>query len=478
MKVLVACEGNRESNGAAVGAVTPRPFTPLEYQRLIGEFMLDHERAALFAGMGTGKTVCSLTLIDLLHTVGNGDPVLVLGPLRVARDTWPEEAQKWQHTSHMTIVPVIGTPRERRGALSVPAHVHTMNYENLPWLIDHFEGKAWPFRTVFADESTRLKNFRITQGGVRARSLGKVAHLTDRWYNLTGTPAANGLKDLWGQFWFLDFGKRLGLTYTAFQTRWFTMGYDGVVKPTASADREIYERIDDITISIRAEDWFDVAKPIERTIPIHLPAAVRSQYKQLEKDMFTELACGTEIEVFNQAALTNKCRQFANGAAYTTHPAWAAVHDEKIDALASIVEEAAGAQILVSYSFVSDRERILKAFKSSVDISTPEGLKRFKNGHAQLGVAHPKSMGHGIDGLQNNCNILVYFGHDWNLEERMQILERIGPVRQKQAGLDRPVWVYSIVATDTIDEEVMERHASKRDVQDLLMEAMVKRGKQ
>lgn len=453
-----------------------RKFVPHEYQKIMMDFGLSVPRSAWFAGMGVGKTVSGLSLIDALLLTGTTEPVLVLGPKRVAAETWPQEVQKWDHLKHLHVVPVIGTPRQRRAALLTPADIYTMNYENLPWLIEAIGRRAWPFRTVVADEATRLKGYRTTQGGQRTRALAQVARNTDRWINLTGTPAANGLKDLWGQFWFLDFGERLGRTYTAFMDRWFRTDFTGYgVKPYPYAEREIYERIGDITISIRPEDWFDLEKPIERVINVTLPPAARKAYDQLERDMFAQLACGTEIEAFSAAALTNKCRQLANGAAYTEHPKWAAVHDAKLEALESIVQEANGMPILVAYEFISDRERILSTFKSAVDISKPEGMKKFRAGNAAIGVAHPKSMGHGIDGLQDVTNILTYFGHGWDLELRQQILERIGPMRQKQSGHNRPVWVYSIVADNTLDESVLERHASKREVQDLLLEAMVRK---
>lgn len=457
--------------------VAPRKFTPHEYQELAISFLLATPRAALFAGMGMGKTSGTLSVIDSLLLTGTDDPFLVIGPLRVARDTWPNEVHKWQDFRHLEIVPVTGAPAERRAALRRPAHVYTTNYEQLPWLVEHFEKRPWPFRNIVCDESPRLKGFRTKQGGIRTRALSTVARQTDRWINLTGTPAANGLKDLWGQFWFLDFGQRLGRTFTAFQERWFRQNYNGYgIKPMPYAEREIHAAIEDITFSIRPEDWFNLEDPIEEVIPITLPTRVRKQYDELELEMFTQLECGTEVEVFNAAALTNKCRQLANGAVYTDYPSWAAVHDLKIEVLDSIVEESAGASVLVAYEFKSDRARILQHFgKRAVDLSTPAGLAEFQRGEVTVGLAHPASMGHGIDGLQDVCNILVYFGHGWDLEQRQQILERIGPVRQMQSGHKRPVWVYSIVAEDTLDETVLERHKSKRAVQDLLLAAMTRR---
>jgi SNF2 family DNA or RNA helicase len=454
-----------------------RAFAPREYQKIAVDFMLDTPRCALFAGMGLGKTVSTLNALDTLAMCGFDGPTLALGPLRVARDTWPDETRKWNHLKHLKVSAIVGTPQERRRALKAKADLYTMNYEQLPWLVEEVGAGKWPFRNIVADECTRLKGFRLKQGGQRTRALGQVARQTERWINLTGTPAPNGLKDLWGQFWFLDFGERLGRTYSSFTERWFRTDYNGFsLKPYPHAEKEIYARIDDITLSIRPEDWFDLDEPIERVVRVKMPKGALKRYKQLEKEMFTELVCGTEVEVFNAAALTNKCLQFANGAIYTDYPKWSPVHDCKLEALESIVEEAGGAPMLVAYEFVSDRERLLKTFKSAVDISTQAGLAEFKSGAKSIGIAHPQSMGHGIDGLQDVCNILVYFGHNWNLELRQQILERIGPVRQMQSGLNRPVWVYSIVTEETLDDTVIARHKSKRNVQDLLLEAMTRRG--
>lgn len=452
-------------------------YTPHEYQKIALDFLIDTPRAALFAGMGMGKTLIAISLLDALQVLGDGSPALVLGPLRVARDTWATETGKWRDFKDSLIVsPIIGDPWQRAQALKRPAQIYTINYENIAWLREQFDKRPWPFKTVIADESTRLKGHRTVGGGKRAAKLAAIARQTDRWINLTGTPAPNGLKDLWGQYWFLDFGKRLGSTYTAFCDRWFRPKWSGFgIEPLPHSDREIHERINDITLSIRPEDWFDLKDPIRKDIRVQMGAEHLKRYKQLERDLFTRLASGEEIEVFNAGAMTNKCLQYANGAVYTDKLGnWSTCHDRKLEALESIIEESGGAQVLVSYEFVSDRLRILDRIKSSVDISTPKGMADFMQGRKQVGVAHPKSMGHGIDGLQKVCNILVYFGHGWDLELRDQILERIGPVRQMQAGLDRPVWVYSIITDDTLDDAVIDRHRSKRSVQDALRAAMVR----
>lgn len=446
------------------------------YQPIGVDFILQRQRGNLFAGMGMGKGLISLTALDTLRIAGMiQGPTLVLGPKRVAESTWSDEAAKWQHLQDTTVSPVVGTLKQRIAALKRSADVYTCNYEQLPWLVSYL-GDAWPFETVIADESTRLKSFRLKQGGKRAHALHAVAHTkVNRWVNLTGTPSPNGLLDLWGQMWFIDQGKRLGRSFTAFQNRWFhkkpNSGEFAPLIPHAHAEREIYDLIKDVCLTLDPKDWFDLQEPVVNVIEVKLSPATMKLYKEFEDTMFTELANGNELEVFNAAALTNKCLQFANGAVYNGD-GYTEVHNAKIEALESIVAESGGMPVLVAYNFVSDKERILKAFPKAALLSTADGMKAFKSGNAPIGLAHPKSMGHGIDGLQDVTNILARFGHDWNLEERLQMLERIGPVRQAQSGHNRPVMVYDIVAKNTVDETVLARHITKRKVQDLLLEAM------
>lgn len=442
------------------------------------DFAREHKRCAIWAGMGSGKTSAMEYTIEFLRFLGEvgNEPWLVLGPMRVARDTWPEDIARWSQLKHLRIVPITGTPKQRVDKLRIKADIYTVSYEMAPWLVEHYLDK-WPFRHVIADESDRLKGFRMRQGGERARSLGRIAHnLTDRWINLTGTPSPNGLKDLWGQTWYLDRGERLGKTYSAFENRWFRRQWNGYgIEPMPHADKEIHAALADICITIDPKDYYDLKEPIVTTIKVKLPEKARKIYKQLEKTLFADLEEHGNVEVFNAAALTNKILQIANGAVYTDYPQWAPIHDEKIEAVRSILAESGGMPLLLAYSFKSDLARIKRAFPSAVELNTTEGMRAFRAGDSPIGLAHPKSMGHGIDGLQNVTNILVRFGHGWNLGERMQMLERIGPMRQMQAGLDRPVYVYDIVAENTLDEDVIESHAAKRSVQDALLKAMNRR---
>jgi len=466
-------------------------YTPRGYASAFSDLMLSVPRCNAWLPPGLGKTVLTLTVLDFLHnTWGESAPTLVLAPLRVARDTWPNESTKWAHLAGLDVVSVTGSLEERVAALRRPAAVYATNYDVLPWLRDWFkeQGKAWPFRRVIADESTKLKGFRIRQGGVRAQALAEVAHtVVKEWVNLTGTPSPNGLKDLWGQQWFVDEGKRLGRTFSAFEQRWFAMkphhpgAQYGTTIVMPGADEQIHARLADCTLAIDPRDWFDLKEPIVNVIEVTLPASARKKYRELEKEMFTRLESGEEVEVFNAAALTNKCLQCANGAVYLDverygteggEPKTIEVHDAKLDALESLLNDLAGASLMVAYHFRSDLARLQRTFPEGVDLATPEGLHAFRTGEARLGFGHPASIGHGIDGLQNVCNAIAFFAQDWNLETHDQIIERIGPVRQMQAGLDRPVFIHYLVAQGTLDEVVMARRTSKRGVQDLLMAYM------
>ncbi len=456
--------------------MTRRQYIPHVYQHAITGYILETPRCAIWAGMGMGKTSSTLTALSLLDLVEDG-LILVLAPLRVASQTWPDEIQKWEHLRHMTVSVVVGTPDERRAALRKSAQIYITNYDNLVWLVDYF-GDNWPFTTIVADESTRLKSFRLRQGGKRAQALGRVAHRSKRFIELTGTPAPNGLQDLWGQAWFLDKGMHLGRTYKAFTDRWFQMVQVGAdrhaiqIKPLPFAQEQIEDALQFLCISLDARDYFDISEPIVVPVYVKLPPKARKLYKDMEREMFM-LLDGNEVEAFNAASRTIKCLQLANGAAYTDESgAYSEVHDAKIQALDEIIEEAAGMPVLVAYHFKSDLARLLKAFpKGRALDQNPQTIRDWNAGKIPVLFAHPASAGHGLN-LQDGGNILAFFGHWWDLEQYQQIIERIGPTRQLQSGHNRPVFIYHIVAANTVDEIVMARRESKREVQDLLLEAM------
>lgn len=464
-------------------------FIPRPYQGLAFDFLADTKRCALFAGMGLGKTASVLGTLNNLSLVEDPFPALIVAPLRVARKTWREEIAKWDDFKGLRISQIIGNAAKRTAGLATSADIFTVNYENVPWLLNAL-GKERRFKTIVIDESSKLKNFRGSiqahpktgkkflrcDSGRNTGALAKLAFKATRVIELTGTPAPNGLVNLWAQIWFLDGGARLGRTFNDFVSRWFhphPSGYGLLPHPRAQA--EIQERIKDICLTIDPADWFDLEAPIHSIVKVELDPRARKAYDQMEKTLFLEIE-GNEVEAMNAASKTMKCLQLANGAIYTDADGnWSEVHAAKLEALDDIIEEANGMPVLVAYQFQSDLARLLKAFPKGRVLKTEQDEDDFKAGRIPVLFAHPASAGHGIDGFQRATNIIVFFGHWWDLEQRQQIIERIGPVRQLQSGMNRPVFIYDIVAAGTVDELVMVRHETKREVQDILLEALAER---
>lgn len=464
-------------------------FKARAYQDVMIDHMIDHPRCAAFVFMGAGKTSSVLATLTRLSLVEDPFPALIVAPLRVARKTWREEIAKWDDFKGLRVSQIVGPAAERTAALKQPAEIYTINYENLPWLVEQL-GKGSPFKTIVIDESSKLKNFRGSiqthpktgkkflrcDSGRNTGALAKLAFKASRVIELTGTPAPNGLVNLWAQIWFLDGGARLGRTFNDFVSRWFhphPSGYGLIPHPRAQA--EIQERIKDICLTIDPADWFDLEAPIHSIVKVELDPRARKAYDQMEKTLFLEIE-GNEVEAMNAASKTMKCLQLANGAIYTDADGnWSEVHAAKLEALDDIIEEANGMPVLVAYQFQSDLARLLKAFPKGRVLKTEKDEDDFKAGRIPVLFAHPASAGHGIDGFQRATNIIVFFGHWWDLEQRQQIIERIGPVRQLQSGMNRPVFIYDIVAAGTVDELVMVRHETKREVQDILLEALAER---
>ena len=493
--------------------MTRQAYIPKVYQPPGTEHLLEHKRCALWAGMGTGKTSMALTALDALYTCGETHPTLVLGPLRVARNVWSTEVAKWEHLGDLEVTPIIGTVKERLAAMRRDTPVYTTNYENLEWLITHW-GDRWPYSTVLADESTHLKSLRLSvqeeqtrtakkrdgsagrtytvkehirgQGGKRSKALGLIAHThIDRFWEFTGTPSPNGLVDLWGQAWFLDAGKRLGRTFDAFKTRWFQASRDGYgSEPLPFAMDQIKAALADICLTIEGKDYFDLKTPAMNNVYVDLPPKVRKQYQAMETEMFLQLDTHS-AEVFAAAARTQKLLQIANGAVYVDPNAdddsdprakvWKEVHTEKLQALDSLISELNGFPLLVVYEFRSDLARLLKAFPQGRHLKTQQDEDDFKSGKLPILFLHGKSGGHGIDGFQFVCSEICFFGLNWSLELYQQVIERIGPMRQFQAGFDRHITIHRIVARGTVDEDVIERVESKRSVQAVLLDAMKRR---
>lgn len=469
-----------------------KEFIERPWQPGMIDFILDTPRGMLMADIGMGKTGAVLKAHDMLQRCGHETkPALIFGPLKVARKVWVEEAAKWKHLDGYTVANVIGTEDERNSALRRDANAYAINYDNLPWLIERLEGK-WPFGMVIPDESTRLAGLRVSirtsetgkryiqgQGTLRARKLAKWAfqYRDSRWMNLSGTPSPNGLKKMYGQMWFIDFGKSLGNSYSAFQDRFFTIGRDGYkLIPRPHADTQIHELMKDVCFSVLANDWLDLKKPIEIPIEVELPKKAREIYRQMKNTGVCRIGA-TTIEAGNAGAKYVKLLQIAAGAIYTNpgedeSKDWIEVHDEKILALKSLVEESGDVPLIVAYQFKSDLARIGKAFPKARNLVSTKDEDDFKAGKIQMLLVHPAGCGHGIDGFQYVTNRIVFFSPWPDLELRDQLIGRIGPVRQHQAGFERPVYIYDIIATDTRDEGVLTSHDEKREIQDFLLSAM------
>lgn len=471
-----------------------RTFTPRPYQKLIIEHILTTPRCAVWAGMGMGKTVSTLMAIRTILEL-EGGRALILAPLRVAQSTWPDEAEKWAELQDLRCVFIGGSAKKRGEALASGAEVMTINYENLPWLVERL-GDEWPFSIVVADEATRLKSLRTHSGGQRARALGTVmkAGSIDRFIELTGTPAPNGLLDLWGQLWFLDFGARLGKSMTQYRERFFRPHRVGMSAfavqwiPYEWAQEKVQKLVDDLVIKVNPEDWLDLSEPIVTNVEVRMDDPMMRLYRKFERDMFVELG-NTEVEAPNAGVLANKCLQLAGGNIYVDDDPYAdpnevetfykslengrkyeVFHQEKIEALRRIVSEANGTPVLVSYQFKHEAREIRVAFpKARLLDKKPETIRAWNAGKIPILLAHPASCGHGLN-LQDGGNILVFYSTGWNLEEHDQMVERIGPTRQKQAGHNRPVWIYNLVTQGTLDEDVQKRMTTKREVLDLLLE--------
>lgn len=460
-----------------------KKFIPREYQNLARNFLLNTPRAGLWAKPGMGKTGTVYAALDILKLAGsNYFPALVLAPKKVCEMVWPAEAAKWDAFSDLKCVPLLGDQRTREDSLLRKADVYAINYENIPWLVERV-GKKWPYGITIADESTKLKNFRgwldpqgnvrnNGAGGKRAKALAEVARQTGRWINLTGTPAPNGLKDLWGQTWFQDFGQRLGNTHGAFMDRWFFVDpYTKLVTPRDGADEEIHARLADVTMSLLPEDWLDIKQAQVFTRPVQLPADAMRYYKEMERNFFAEIKLDTEIEAMNAAAKSMKLLQMAAGCVYDAAHVAHQMHDAKIEELKSIINESGGEPVLVVYHFKFEVDRLREAFGDDFRVfRSAKDEADWNAGRVPIMGIHPQSGGHGTN-LQYGGRTMVFLNHTWDLELREQVIERIGPTRQAQAGFDRVVMIYDLVAQQTLDVDVLERLTSKSSVQQALMRA-------
>lgn len=418
-------------------------------------------------GLGTGKTVTTLTAVDrLLHDELESGPVLVIAPKRVAENTWSKEADKWEHLQHLRVSRVMGTAAERRAALSAPADLYVINRENVVWLVDEV-GARWPFPVVAIDE---LSSFKSAQAK-RFKALRRVRGRIRRIIGLTGTPRPNGLEDLWPELYLLDQGARLGRTLTAFRREYLTPDrMNGHIiysyRPQDGAEAKAYDRIADICMSIKKEDVLNLPGQIYEDVEIDAPPAVLRQYKQFERDKVLEcLDDSGEIIAGNAAALTNKLLQFANGAIYDEDGNVHELHAAKLDALEELLEEAGGEPVLLLYTYKHDADRIRARIKCRA-LDTPEDMDDWNAGRIPVALAHPASIGHGLN-LQEGGHITVWFGLPWSLELYQQANERLN--RPGQRHVCR---VYHLILKGTHDRRVLQSLKNKDKGQEGALDAL------
>ena len=441
-------------------------YTPHNYQSTATEFIIDHDEAAIFLGMGLGKSVITLTAIwQLMLDYFTIHRVLVVAPLRVARDTWPAEVAKWDHLEGLTVAVAVGTKRDRLNALAASAMVTVINRENIPWLVNQMGG-SWPFDMVIIDELSSFKNHRAK----RFTALVKMRPFVKRWVGLTGTPAANGLMDVWAQFRLLDGGQRLGRFITRYRERWFVPDKRNgmqvfTYKPRAGAEDEIYVAIGDMTLSMRTTDHLQLPELTVTTMSVVLEPKERRVYEQLKSDLVLDLD-GATIDAANAAALSGKLLQLASGAIYTSDGQWTAAHDRKLDALEDLVEAANGNPLLVAYWFTHDRQRITARFPQARELKASADIETWNKGEITLGLIHPASAGHGLN-LQAGGHLLVWFSLTWSLELYQQTNARL--YRQ---GQSEPVTITHLVAEGTLDEAVLKALDTKDATQAALIDAV------
>lgn len=436
-----------------------------EYQKFATQFILSNPIAAVFLEMGLGKSVITLTaLFDLCLDQFLIRKVLVIAPLRVARDTWPLEIEKWNHLDGLTYSVAVGTEGERISALTKPADVYLINRENVDWLINK-SGYSFDFDMVVIDELSSFKSYQAK----RFRSLLKVRPKVKRIVGLTGTPSSNGLMDLWAEFRLLDFGERLGRYITQYRMNFFVPDKRNQqiifsYKPKPGAEDAIYQQISDITISMKSADFLQMPKCVINEVEVKLSEKERIIYDELKREMVVSLG-EEEIDASNAATLSGKLLQMANGAIYNEEKSVLHIHDRKLDALEDLIEGANGKPVLIAYWYKHDLNRIKKRFPVR-EIQTSKDILDWNNGNISLAAIHPASAGHGLN-LQSGGSTLIWFGLTWSLELYQQTNARLW--RQGQTST---VVIHHIISKDTIDEDVMKALKKKEKVQGNLIDAV------
>ncbi|MBR3231185.1 MAG: DEAD/DEAH box helicase [Lachnospiraceae bacterium] len=444
-------------------------FIPYDYQKRAIDKIIDRPFVGLFLEMGLGKTVISLTAAwILMFERVEVARVLVIAPLKVAEDTWSRESEKWNHLQNLKISKILGTAKTRKAAADAEADVYVINRENVTWLMEHYL-KAWKWDMVIIDE---LSSFKSNQAE-RFKAFKKIRPLARRVVGLTGTPNPNGLMDLWAEVYCLDQGERLGKTIGSYRRAYFKPGrtngyvvYDYI--PFPGAQDAITKKISDITVSMKAEDYITLPKRIDNTIRVALPEKARKQYKKLEREHVLELFDEDRtISAASAAAVMGKLLQLSGGAVYEDDGGYVEFHDEKLKALADIIDTASE-PVLVFYGYRHERERLLERFKKLEprEITGSEDITAWNEGRVNLLIAHPASVGYGLN-LQEGGHIVVWYSLPWSLELYQQANARL--YRQ---GQTKPVIINHLIATGTADENVMASLAAKDTSQSALMEAL------
>ena len=446
-------------------------YNPHKYQTYASEFIKSHDETAVFLDCGLGKTSITLTALnDLMFDEFEFNKVLIIAPLRVAKVSWPDELKKWSHLKDLTYSLVVGSSQERIIALKKKADLYIINRENVEWLIEK-SGYRFDFECVVIDELSSFKNYRSK----RVKSLLKVRPVIKRIIGLTGSPASNGLMDLWAEFRVLDSGKRLGRFITNYRNDYFRPDKrNGQViftyKPLPGSEERIYEKISDMTISMKSTDYLDMPELISNEYKVYLSDKEMALYESLKEDYIAELD-DKELTAANAASLTNKLSQLANGAIYDDDRNVTYFHDRKLDALEDLIEAANGKPILVSYWFKHDLERI----KERLDnlgvhyevISSVESIRDWNSGKLEVGLINPASCGHGVN-LQEGGSTLIWYGLTWSLELYQQTIARLW--RQGQSS--KTVVVQHIVTAGTVDESILKALQRKDATQASLIEAV------
>lgn len=440
-------------------------YIPYSYQEYALKFILNSKAAGIFLDCGLGKTVITLTAIaELMHNRFEISKALVIAPLRVAENVWDVEAKKWDHLKHLRVAKVLGSEKKRIQALNTNADIYVINRENTKWLVDYYK-KDWPFDMLVLDELSSFKSHRAK----RFKALRKVRPLCKRVVGLTGTPAPNGLIDLWAQVYLLDSGQRLGKTISGYRERYFLPDKRNQhvifsYKPKEGAEEAIYKKLSDICISMKNRDYLTLPERMDNILGINLPPKVLEQYRQLERDLLLPLLEG-DIVAGSAAVLTNKLLQITGGAIYDEGKKVQILHDEKLKALEDLVEAANGKPVLVYYNYRHELERIQKQFLCRV-LDTAKDMEDWNKGEIPVMLAHPASAGHGLN-LQNGGSTIIWFGLPWSLELYQQANARIHRQGQKNT-----VVVHHLVAKETIDEDVMQVLAKKQAGQEALLQAV------